>query len=100
MFAGIRIKQGWHENPNCEQFGYAFRKSVVLVSFDSRSAGKNCVTDDDFVLISHADIVTMVSAVPVSTESACHLVNFSPASAAEGAVCSTSEVVNVDIPCE
>ena len=55
LFAGIRIKQGWHENPNCEQFGYAFRKSVVLVSLDSRSAGKNCVTDDDFVLISHAD---------------------------------------------
>jgi len=66
FFAGIRSKQGWHENPNCAQFSYAFRKSVVLASLDSNCGGKNCVDDDDFVLISHADIVAAVPTVQLT----------------------------------
>ena len=35
FFAGIHSKQGWNKNPNAEQFGFAFRKAIVLSSLDS-----------------------------------------------------------------
>jgi len=44
IFAGLRSKQGWNENPNnAQQFVYAFRKAVVLSLLDSSSSGRTAL---------------------------------------------------------
>ena len=101
FFAGIRSKQGWHENPNSEQFSYAFRKSIVLSSLDASSSGKNCIADEDFVLVSYADLASAVThCETVQTDSD---IDSSPdiSSTSDSLSCSASqEVVHFDIPCE
>src|SRR6218665_2702682 len=56
FFAGLRGKNGWNENPTPAQFFTAFRSAVVLSSLDCCTSGKNCINDDDFVLLKHSDI--------------------------------------------
>jgi hypothetical protein len=53
FFAGIRNKNGWNENPSPAQLATAFRNAIVLSSLDASSSGKNCISDDDFVLLTH-----------------------------------------------
>jgi hypothetical protein len=63
FFASIRSKHGWHENPNAVQFMSAYRNAIVLSSLDAQSSGKNCIDDDDFVLINHSDIVSDATSI-------------------------------------
>lgn len=58
FFAGIRSKNGWNENPSPAQFATAFRNAIVLSTLDVSSVGKNCLSDEDFALISHVDLVS------------------------------------------
>lgn len=70
FFAGLRGKNGWNENPTPAQFLTAFRSAVVLSSLDCCTSGKNCINDDDFVLLRHSDL-SLASPEPVpSTSSA------------------------------
>lgn len=61
FFASLRSKQGWSENPTCEQFASSFRNAIVLSSLDSSTGGKNCIDDTDFMLIKHADFVASLN---------------------------------------
>jgi hypothetical protein len=76
FFAAIRSKNGWHENPNAVQFMSAFRNAIVLSSLDAQSSGRNCIDDDDFALVNHADIVSDVTGAIIENclpESSCWL---------------------------
>ena len=68
FFSGLRSKQGWNENPTPFQFCAAFRNAIVLSSLDSASGGKNCIADDDFMLIQHSTVSqTLASETQAST---------------------------------
>jgi len=106
FFAGIRNKQGWNENPNAEQFGFAFRKAIVLSSLDASSAGRNCISDDDFTLVNHADLVHSVTNIPDGAAAGdnCPIIPV-PEQHSGGVVgdpdCSSmdSELLHFDVPC-
>ena len=104
FFAGLRSKHGWNENPTPSQFITAFRNSVVLSSLDSCSSGKNCVSDNDFVLLKHKDLIAGRSAS--STSNIAYVVPSAPASVTAQSVCDDemwekeqvcAEVLNCDI---
>jgi len=69
LFAAIRSKHGWNENPSAFEFVMAFRNAVVLSSLDSRSSGKNCIADQDFALVKQSSVNHMLpTAALVTTE--------------------------------
>jgi len=54
-FAGISSRHGSNENPSPLHFCQVFRSSLVLSCLDSTSTGKNCVSDEDWTLLSLSD---------------------------------------------
>ena len=66
-----RGKNGWNENPTPAPFFTAFRSAVVLSSLDCCTSDKNCINDDDFVLLKHSDLrlVSPVISDPVPSKS-------------------------------
>jgi hypothetical protein len=97
FFAVVRSKNGWHENPNVVQFMSAFRDAIVLSSIDAQSGGKNCIDDEDFVLISHSDI--LLDVVDVSTFDSCSTDFVSSSCHVTGADAECRSLLNASVSC-